>query len=419
MMSSKSHSGETMRDILLKEILGNILDDKFHVVVVTLVPLILLGTFVMHENYQEMLASYSSQIRNLGERSIAFRPDPLSVFAHGLTDSINRVYTIDEFGLIKVSSHPQRANPIFALFATPDLLFISTTILSLIALLFGFDAVCGEKEMGTLRMILANSVSRSAVIMGKQLGGALTFLTPYLIVVLMGLILMSLAGARLSAEEHLRLLLFVLLAAIYALCFYSLSMFISTMTASTTTSIIASLLLWAILVFIVPNIAPFIAKGFVEVPSTDLIEESRQRIWIVRAFEKIQAAGTDVNLLGGGTRERIQRDVDELEQEYGRRLDRLVDLSLAIGKLSPTMVFLDGATNIMRTGIRSNNEIIKQILDFKANPSGSPDNWRFSPTLSLRDDLSANFLWNFLILFLVNSALLSAAYVSFLRYDPR
>ena len=41
-----------------------------------------------------------------------------------------------------------------------DFLFVVSTVFSLLALLFTFDAVAGEREAGTLRVTLANALPR-------------------------------------------------------------------------------------------------------------------------------------------------------------------------------------------------------------------------------------------------------------------
>ena len=48
-----------------------------------------------------------------------------------------------------------------------DWVFIITYLLSFIPFLFTFDAISGERERGTLRLCFANSISRSALLVGK------------------------------------------------------------------------------------------------------------------------------------------------------------------------------------------------------------------------------------------------------------
>ena len=64
-----------------------------------------------------------------------------------------------------------------------DWAFIIGYVLSLIALLFTFDSVSGEREQGTLRLMLANSIPRHTVLIGKFLGALISITIPFLLAV--------------------------------------------------------------------------------------------------------------------------------------------------------------------------------------------------------------------------------------------
>ena len=70
-----------------------------------------------------------------------------------------------------------------------DWAFIIGSILSLIALWFTFDAFSGEREHGTLRLMLANSIPRHTVLIGKFLGALLSISIPFALAVLVNLLL--------------------------------------------------------------------------------------------------------------------------------------------------------------------------------------------------------------------------------------
>ena len=56
---------------------------------------------------------------------------------------------------------------------------VTAVLLSFMGILFTFDSISGEQERGTLRLMLSNSVSRSAVICGKFLGAFFTIAMPF------------------------------------------------------------------------------------------------------------------------------------------------------------------------------------------------------------------------------------------------
>ena len=75
-----------------------------------------------------------------------------------------------------------------------DWVFIIALVLSFVAILFTFDAISGERERGTLRLTLSNSVSRGAVLFAKFLGAFLSISIPFLIGALIGLFLFYTSG---------------------------------------------------------------------------------------------------------------------------------------------------------------------------------------------------------------------------------
>ena len=72
-------------------------------------------------------------------------------------------------------------NPVLALFDSPDLGYVVNIVVSLLALMFVFDAICGEKERGTLKIVLANAVPRDSIILGKWIGGFVSLTAPFLV----------------------------------------------------------------------------------------------------------------------------------------------------------------------------------------------------------------------------------------------
>ena len=87
-----------------------------------------------------------------------------------------------------------------------DWAFIIGYVLSLIAILFTFDAVSGERERGTLRLMLANAIPRHTVLIGKFLGALVSVSIPFILAVLVNLLLISTANTvHLTAEAWGRL----------------------------------------------------------------------------------------------------------------------------------------------------------------------------------------------------------------------
>ena len=78
-----------------------------------------------------------------------------------------------------------------------DWAFVMGLIVSFVAILFTYDAVCGEREDGTLRLMLSGSVPRDGVLLGKFIGAFLSVSAP----IVLGAIL-SLRGEDCFATRH-------------------------------------------------------------------------------------------------------------------------------------------------------------------------------------------------------------------------
>jgi ABC-type transport system involved in multi-copper enzyme maturation permease subunit len=83
-------------------------------------------------------------------------------------------------------------DPLPVMFPLIDLTFILAILMSLAALIFSYDAVSGEKEDGTLKLMLANGVPRAKILLAKIVGGLATLEIPFLFSLAVGLILLLL-----------------------------------------------------------------------------------------------------------------------------------------------------------------------------------------------------------------------------------
>ena len=135
-----------------------------------------------------------------------------------------------------------------------DWVFITTYLLSFISLLFTFDALSGERERGTLRLCLANSISRPALLVGKFLGSFITVLIAFYCAVLFNLAIISTESwTQLSGADWGRLGLIVLIASCYAGIFVAIGLIISAMTRESRLSLVVLLLIWVTVVVFMPS----------------------------------------------------------------------------------------------------------------------------------------------------------------------
>lgn len=408
--------------IVRKEILANLVSSKFYVVILLSTVLIATSFFVMARDFKGRLADYQIIRPEPGAPIAVLPPQPLSIFAKGLEDSLTRSFEVATTG-IDVRAGQASGNVIFSFFPTPDLAYIIKVVLSLVALLFGFDAVSREKEEGTLKLTLANAVPRSSLLLGKWAGNFLSLAVPFLLAAGLGLALMSFdPDLRLSGPELGRLVLILAAGLVYIALFLSLGLLVSSLVRRSATSLVVLLLVWAALVFVLPNLGTLLARQFVDVPSVKALSEKRQQIWTREVLKTYTERGSWDERVAA-----MNEEFDRMEEDYRLKFERLVRLSRSINRLSPAASLMDAATEIAGTGIGEEMRLKAEVIRYKnqALPSLSRDRTaKEAPAFSYRartltEVLADGSLVDLAWLVVLNVLLFAAGYVAFVRTDPR
>lgn len=350
-----------LKSIIKKEILQSLTSYKFTIIIMLATVLILVSLFVMYRDYQLRLENYEILQPKSNEPIAIIPPTPLSIFARGLDENLTRSYEIRFGGQIRVGSKQQSVNNLFRLFTTPDLLYVIKVILALCALLFAFDMVCGEKELGTLKQSLSNSINRPLLILGKWIGGYVSFIVPFFIAMLLGTILISLSPQiKFNGTDWLKLGMLLLSTVIYLAIFFSLGMMISSLTHRASSSLVISLFVWAILIFAIPNLGNILARQFVKIPSVQQLEMRRQQIWIKEVFDRINK-GKDWD----EAQATMSSENDKLMADYRTRFNQLVAMSQNITRFSPVAAFTYLATDLAGTGILEERRLKQVVVEYK------------------------------------------------------
>ena len=147
-------------------------------------------------------------------------------------------------------------DPIHPLFGILDFAFMVKVILSLCVLLLTYDAVCGEKEGGTLRLFSSLPVPRSILALGKVTGSTIAVLVPFGFSFLLALVLLALSPKiEIESSELVRMIALMGIFILYLIVFAAFGLWISALTHERLTSFLALMGLWTIWIFIVPNLA--------------------------------------------------------------------------------------------------------------------------------------------------------------------
>ena len=195
-----------------------------------------------------------------GQEYIYKKPSPLMFCATGANDALpERLWTqggegsyngtkfYDPFVLIYwdiIDIWAPKASQLLET-QTIDWVFIIGGLLSLMALLFTFDAFIGEKERGTLKLVMAQSLPRHTLLLGKFLGAMLALSTLLGLAIIVNLlIIFALSKVNLGLVEAGRLVGMAGLSLLYLACFVALGLWVSIRSSTTGSSLVGVLLLW-------------------------------------------------------------------------------------------------------------------------------------------------------------------------------
>ncbi|MBL7170398.1 MAG: ABC transporter permease subunit [Candidatus Omnitrophica bacterium] len=456
--------------IIKKEIIGHILSYRFMVTFILFFSLILISIFILTNDYQTRLDSYKASVSSHKEEINKIKaikdpnqacaellynqglyadraPKSLSILAKGLEDNIpEEVHTAWWQPSTRKLNKELYRNPIFALFTTPDFLYIVNIILSLLSLLFVFDTICGEKENGTLKLMLSNSLPRDIILLGKWIGGYITLIAPFLVAVISGIIYLYFRKVILFDIEILsRIGLIILTSLIYISIFFTLGIFISTITRKSSTALLLGLFIWVIWILVIPNLAPVISRISMPIPTIQKINAEKQAINKEIEIKKRRISRTMIGY--GKEAEELKEELDEerkkrigkLDKFYEDKLEGQVNICKILSRISPSASFIYTSTALAQTGT-GQYKIFKQAYkrfqdEFRAygDPLGKKrrkkelkENWFHEeelPTLQItKVSIAQDFpliLFDLLLLVVYNALFFMGGYLFFLRYDVR
>ena len=286
--------------LLRRELLDNLMTFRFAAATLGTLLLVLANTAVLLEDYERRLADYNTAVKKhrqelhetkiYGEGEIALDrpPNPLSIFNVGLDKRLGNEILIahNTVPTLWEARMNGSENPFLNLFSSIDLVFIFEVVLSLMTLMFAYDALAGERERGTLRLVLANPVGRAHVLLAKYVSAMTCMLIALVISLLFALILLTTSPfISLRSDDVLRIGGIVLASVAYLSVFYLIGLLISTITHRTSTALMLAMFVWGFLVLVYPNLVLALIRTS-DVPQERAVSASNQIKQIWEAFDR-------------------------------------------------------------------------------------------------------------------------------------
>ena len=384
--------------LIQKEIMHHILSVRFVALLLMCLLLIPLTLSINYRSYRQDLVDYQEAVKlaNIEEKTVNpkmplepeievsklfLKPTPLSVFANGLGEALPSYLGMTRNGIIH-GAPTLVSDSLSYLLGHLDYLFLVGTVFSLLALLFTFDAVAGEREAGTLRITLANSLPRDLFLWSKLIGGYLVFIVPFLVSFLFGLLVLVWQGFPLGEPEIFpRVLSLTLVSLLYIAVFFAIGTVISTYLDNSKTALIVAFTVWVFAVLITPRVG-FLAAKFIaptqtsqsvylektalrENFNTELEErkkEIHQEFWKDRpqsSFEEQIAGGLEmdkqVQPLEEEFRQKFKDSADKIDRRYKQGKAQQEEVGETLSRITPTSPLIYVATNLTQTGKTKRN----------------------------------------------------------------
>ena len=379
--------------------------------------LIILAFFMGANNYRLMETRYHSaqqesfrQIESLtteqwlmASPTVFVPPSALAALVSGVSNDIGRSVAIQGRGELNLENSYYSDDTGAAVFRLLDLEFVFTIVFSLFAILFCYNAVNGEKEKGTLRLLFSNSLARHEYILGKIAGSFLALGIPLLIPILIGCLLFMLMGIPMTGDDWIRLAGIILCGYLFFGIFIMLSIFVSALTVRSSSSFILLLVIWILAILIIPRSAVLFAGRAVEVPSIDDISYQKRQLQMQLVSEDMKAIAKALGGESDGSsmsfefneesdnpdeaRKRMEERMEKFQRTQQELADarekKMADLSeklnterynrqriqqrwaLGLARISPTSAFTLAITDLAGTSLDAEDQFMEAAQEYQ------------------------------------------------------
>ncbi len=393
--------------LIEKELKTILLSPKFVAVFSVCSILILLSFYIGIDEYRVAMNHYEAVNAQLAQQTleqtswaavrlnIVRHPDPLHIFVSGINNDIGRQCPITRGDVIKLYGSRYSDQLLFSIFRSMDLMFIVQVVLSLFAILFTYDSICGEREAGTLKLNFANPIPRTSYIISKIVGSWLGLSIPLIIPMLLGLALVLVCGIPMTVTHWAHLLIIIGVSVIYFSFFICLGVMFSSITKAPSSSFLYLLVIWIGFVLIIPRAGVMVAGQFISVPTpaeitSKLTQKEREMSeqldkWQKGRRKELESALASLTIEEQQKKymemvdqynkdltqkyDELNREIDKyyisLNEEWRNRKGQQETLGFSLSRFSPASAFQLAAMELAATGIRLKADYEDQLQIFK------------------------------------------------------
>lgn len=399
-----------MKTIIKRELLDHLQSTKFIVLLCITMILFLANGLISVKKHAHQLSSYNKRVSEIYQNpstvctTLYRQPNQLLFMSEGGDKYRPYGYTLEPKGIIEaLPSGPQN----FKLPEVPELdwSFIIKVIFSFYVIILGYNAISGEKEQGTLRQILSNSIGRIKLLVAKYVAILLTVLVPLVSGVTISLIILGISIPQVLILKNLsRILVMLLLTMVYLSIFAFLSLLISSLIHQSSLVLLVLLVVWVLFAIIIPNTSGIISQQLEKVPSEYQTAKQvgpmiQQQVWarINKIIERIKMGELKTEEeLKRETERAFNEGQEELVKHYKSYEDAMrqrATLAQNLSRLSPTALFQYASESIAQTGTKREEYFLKNTWNYartydnyilkKVGKLTGTSPWSFSTTIDI------------------------------------
>ena len=282
--------------IVKREITANILSFRFLMGLLIYFSLIVTNLFVLTRGYEDRLQSYQTAVRENEDeikqvkiysefghtRKLRCNREPklLSIFNEGMDKRKGNTVPVAHGDVPAVAEKYGSDNPYLGIFSSIDFTVICQVVMSLLALLFAYDAISREKEAGTLRLTLSCPLQRPTLLLGKYIAGMISISLPLIASFVAGLLVIQFSPyVSFSSSDWGRILLTFLISMLYVSLFFLIGLFLSTRTHRASITLMFAMCVWVLFVLIVPNLTVLLVEHASPIQSENPSKEQADELW--------------------------------------------------------------------------------------------------------------------------------------------
>jgi ABC-2 type transport system permease protein len=315
--------------------------------------------------------------RNVGQRFVQMPPHEFGAFSIGQSDLLPYYFKISTRSETTFINNDELENPTNLLAGRFDAAFVIIYLLPLLILGIGYNFISGEREAGTLQMLLAQPVRPLDFIIGKI---ALRFAVVVVSATILALVFFVLGGGNLAGDGAARFGLWTLAVLIYSFFWFALVVLINSFRWKSATNALALAGLWLFFVIVVPSLTGVFVMTAHPVPSRiEMINAAREASTEASAEgsrlmaryqedhpELMQGNydATDAAMRTYATQDAVDRRVKPILENYDRQLLSQQNMVRRLQILSPAIAMQEILNDISGTGNGRYQHFSRQVKEF-------------------------------------------------------